>query len=114
MIKLNINEEEKRVYINVDGYIAKNDTKKFLSTYNQSMKSRKSSLYKLVILPSFFECEDNEDIRTVCMSFLKTGFRKIYLVDEDEYIMRNLSLNSIEKKIFFKSVKVVNTMEAIK
>lgn len=114
MIKLNISEEEKRVYINVDGYIAKNDTKKFLSTYNQAMKSRKLSLYKLVILPSFFECEDNEDIRTVCMSFLKTGFRKIYLVDEDEYVMRNLSLNSIEKKIFFKSVKVVNTMEAIK
>ena len=114
MIKLNINEEEKRVYINVDGYITKRDTKNFLNTYKQAMKNKKASLYKLVVLPSFFECEDEEDIRTVCMSFLKTGFKKIYLVDEDNYIMKNLSLNSIEKKIFLKSVKVINTMEAIK
>ena len=60
------------------------------------------------------ECEDEEDIRTVCISFLKSGFKKIYLVDEDNYIMNNLSLKPIEKKLFFKSVKVVNSQRAIK
>ena len=97
MINININEEEKRVYIDVSGFI-----------------SKKASLYKLVVSPSFFECEDEEDIRTVCMSFLKSGFKKIYLVDEENYIMNNLSLKPIEKKLFFKSVKVVNSKRAIK
>ena len=48
------------------------------------------------------------------MSFLKTGYKKIYLVDEENYIMNNLSLKPIEKKLFLKSVKVVNTKGAIK
>ena len=48
------------------------------------------------------------------MSFLKTGYKKIYLVDEENYIMNNLSLKPIEKKLFLKSVKVINTKGAIK
>ena len=114
MINININEEEKRVYIDVSGFISKKEASSFLNTYKQTMKSKKASLYKLVVSPSFFECEDEEDIRTVCMSFLKSGFQKIYLVDEENYIMNNLSLKPIEKKLFFKSVKVVNSKRAIK
>ena len=113
MIKMNINEEEKRVYIDVSGFISKKEANNFLNSYNQTMKNKKNSLYKLVVTPSFFECEDEEDIRTVCISFLKSGFKKIYLVDEDNYIMNNLSLKPIEKKLFFKSVKVVNSQRAI-
>ncbi len=114
MINIKVNEEEKRVYVDVSGYISKRDANNFLNTYKQTMKNKKASLYKLVVTPAFFECENDEDIRTVCMSFLKSGFKKIYLVDEENYVMSNLSLNPIEKKLFLKSVKVVNTGGAIK
>lgn len=114
MIDININEEEKKVYIDVSGFISKREANNFLNTYKQTMKNKKSSSYKLVVSPSFFECENEDDIRTVCMAFLKTGYKKIYLVDEENYIMNNLSLKPIEKKLFLKSVKVVNTKEAIK
>ena len=111
---MHINEDEKMVYVDVDGFISKKEVKNFQNTYKQTMKNKKASLYKLVVTPSFFECEDEEDIRTVCMSFLKTGFKRIYLVDEKNFIMNNLSLNPIEKKLFLKSVKVVNTHGNIK
>lgn len=114
MINMNMNEEEKKVYIDVSGFISKREANNFLNTYKQTMKNKKSSSYKLVVSPSFFECEDEDDIRTVCMAFLKTGYKKIYLVDEENYIMNNLSLKPIEKKLFLKSVKIVNTKGAIK
>ena len=114
MINMNINEEEKRVYIDVSGFISKKEANNFLNSYKQTMKSKKGSLYKLIVTPTFFECEDEEDIRSVCMSFLKSGFKKIYLVDKDNYIMSNLSLKPIEKKLFLKSVKVINSDRAIK
>lgn len=114
MIDININEEEKKVYIDVSGFISKREANNFLNTYKQTMKNKKSSSYKLVVSPSFFECENEDDIRTVCMAFFKTGYKKIYLVDEENYIMNNLSLKPIEKKLFLKSVKVVNTKGAIK
>lgn len=114
MINMNINEEEKKVYIDVSGFISKREANDFLNTYKQTIKNKKSSLYKLVVSPSFFECEDEDDIKTICMAFLKTGYKKIYLVDEENYIMNNLSLKPIEKKLFLKSVKVVNTKGAIK
>ena len=114
MINMNMNEEEKKVYIDVSGFISKREATNFLNTYKQTMKNKKSSSYKLVVSPSFFECEDEDDIRTVCMAFLKTGYKKIYLVDEENYIMNNLSLKPIEKKLFLKSVKIVNTKGAIK
>src|SRR5574344_2930482 len=114
MINMNINEEEKRVYIDVSGFISKKEANNFLNSYKQTMKSKKGSLYKLIVTPTFFECEDEEDIRSVCMSFLKSGFKKIYLVDKDNYIMSNLSLKPIEKKLFLKSVKIVNRQQDIK
>lgn len=114
MINMNINEEEKRVYIDVDGFISKKEASDFLRNYNQTVKNKKMSSYKLIVSPSFFECEDEDDIRTVCMSLLKSGYKKIYLVDEDNYIMNNLSLKPIEKKLFLKSVKIVNRQQDIK
>lgn len=111
---MNINEDEKRVYVDVSGFVSKREASDFLNTYKQTMKNKKLSLYKLVVAPSYFECEDEQDIKTVCMTFFKTGYKKIYLVDEDNYIMSTLSLKPIEKKLFLKSVKVVNTKGAIK
>ena len=114
MINMRIEGSEKRVYIDVSGYIDTNESKNFLNKYNQLIRQIKSSQYTLVVKLSSFECERNEDIRTVCMSFLKTGFRDRYIVDPDNYIMHNMSLGSIERKIFNKSVKVVSTISTIK
>lgn len=114
MINININEEEKRVYIDVSGFISKKEASSFLNTYKQTMKSKKASLYKLVVSPSFFECEDEEDIKRICMTFYKSGFKKMYLVDKDNYIMSNLTLKPMEKKLFQKAVKVVRSIEDTK
>ena len=114
MINMRIEGSEKRVYIDVSGYIDTNESKIFLNKYNQLIRQIKSSQYTLVVKLSSFECERNEDIRTVCMSFLKTGFKNMYLVDPNNYIMNNMSLGAIERKIFKKSVKVVSTISAIK
>ena len=47
MINMNINEDEKRVYIDVSGFISKKEASNFLNTYKQTMKNKKISLYKL-------------------------------------------------------------------
>ena len=53
MINMNINEDEKRVYIDVSGFISKKEASNFLNTYKQTMKNKKASLYKLVVSPVF-------------------------------------------------------------
>ena len=63
VLNMNISESEKRVYINVSGYINKRDANNFLNNYKQTMKNKKASLYKLIVSPDFFECEDEEDIK---------------------------------------------------
>lgn len=107
MINTRVVEEEKKVYINVSGYITSRDAREFLNNYKQITRGIKSSQYKLVVTPSMFECENSDDIRTVCMALLKTGYKKMYLVDPNDYIMSTMSLGAMEKKLFFKSVNVV-------
>ena len=89
-----------------EGYITRkeNDANIFLLALRAFKNNEKISVNDYAL----------EDIRTVCMSFLKKKNKKIYLVDEENYIMNNLSLKPIEKKLFFKSVKVVNSKRAIK
>ncbi len=99
MISMRIEESEKRVYIDVNGYINAKESREFLTKYKQQTRGIKSSQYTLVVTPSVFECETNEDIRSVCMSFFKTGYKKIYLVDPNSYIMSIMSLGPLEKKI---------------
>lgn len=111
MINTSVVEEEKKVYINVSGYITSRDAREFLNNYKQITREIKSSQYKLIVTPSIFECENNDDIRSVCMALFKTGYRKMYLVDPDNYIMNTMSLGAMEKKLFFKSVKVVKTKD---
>lgn len=114
MISAKIVGEENMVYINVSGYISYEDTKRFLNDYKKMIKSIKPSKYRLVVEPSTFECENDNDIRNVCMAFLKSGYNKIYLVDSDNSIMNSLSLGAIEKKLFLKSVKFVKSTKEIK
>ena len=51
---MNINEEAKRVYIDVDGFISKKEASDFLRNYNQTVKNKKMSSYKLIVSPSLY------------------------------------------------------------
>ena len=114
MILSRISEGEKRVYVDVSGYITKKDAKEFLNIYKDMGKNIKFSQYNLVVTPGVFQCEDNSDIRTTCMTFLKSGYKNIYLVDEQNTLMKTLSLKPMEKKLFLKSVKIVPDKTLIK
>jgi hypothetical protein len=61
-----------------------------------------------------FECENEADIKNVCMMFYKTGYRKIYLVDPNNYIMSNIKLSGLEKKMFLSVVKIVKSSGEIR
>ena len=67
----------------------------------------KKSQYKLVVTPSQFECENDNDIKSVCMALYKGGYKQIYMVDPNKYIMNTVSLSSFEQKMFTKVVKFV-------
>ncbi len=114
MIDISINEEEKRVYIDVGGFISKQEAINFLNTHKNVMKNKKASLYKLIVTPSLFECEEENDMKMVCMHFFKAGYRKIYIVDKDNHIMKDLSLKPIERKVFLKAVKIIDSKDSIK
>lgn len=114
MLSIQIDDTQKRVYVEVSGYINKKEAKDFLNQYKQMTKGLRSSQYNLVVKTSMFECEEMGDIKTVCMAFMKTGYKKMYLVDPNSYIMNTMSLGPIEKKLFTKSVKVVKTVNDIK
>lgn len=114
MINGRISEEEKIVYIKVSGYITSNEAKKFLNDYKQMTRGIRISQYRLVITPSIFECENNEDLRTVCMSFFKNGYKKMYLVDPNNYIRGIMNLGKLEQKLFNKSVKVIKSVKEIR
>lgn len=114
MIKARVVEEEKKVYVDVSGYITSSEAKKFLMEYKQITKRIKSMHYKLVVTPLVFECENNNDLKNVCMTFYKTGYKKMYLVDPNNYIMSTMSLGPIEKKMFSKAVVVISKKEDVK
>ncbi len=114
MININMSDEQKIVYVEVSGYITSNDAKNFLNNYKKITRNIKTSQYKLVVTPSVFECEDNEDIRSICMYFFKNGYKKMYLVDPDNYIMKNMNLGKIEQKFFNKSVKVIASVNDVR
>ncbi len=114
MININMSDAQKIVYVEVSGYITSNDAKNFLNNYKKITKNIKTSQYKLVVTPYEFECEDNEDIRSICMYFFKNGYKKMYLVDPDNYIMANMNLGKIEQKFFNKSVKVIATVNDVR
>lgn len=114
MIFVNILDDEKKVIVDVSGYISSKDAKQFLSQYKQITKNVRTSQYRLVVNTSLFECENNEDIRNVCMAFYKSNYRNMYIVDPNNYIMSTMSLGPIEKKMFMKSVKVVSKKEDVR
>lgn len=114
MIYTQILDEENKVYIKVDGYLQGNDIKTFVNDYKDKIKGIKTSRYNLVIDVNPFDADNFSDIKNVCMMFYKTGYKKIYLIDPKNYIMSNIKLNSIEKKMFLKAVKIVSSSLNIK
>ena len=75
-------------------------------TYGET-SSQKSSCAK-------FECENDNDIKSVCIALYKGGYRQIYMVDPNKYIMNSVSLSSFEQKMFTKVVKFVKNLNDIK
>lgn len=110
MISARVVEDEKKVIVDVSGYISSKDAKTFLMQYSQATKNIKTSMYRLVVNTSIFECENDNDIKTVCMAFYKSNYKKMYLVDPNNYIMSTMSLGPFEKKMFMKAVKVVSSI----
>ncbi|WP_286311657.1 hypothetical protein [Romboutsia ilealis] len=114
MINARIDQDSKTVYINVSGYITTEEANSFLSRHKQMTKGLRKSQYKLVVTPSMFECENDKDIKSVCIALYKGGYRQIYMVDPRGYIMNTVSLSSLEQKMFTKVVKFVKSLDDIK
>ena len=96
---MNINEEEKRVYIDVSGFISKKEANNFLNSYNQTMKNKKNSLYKLNIIFNYY----SKYYKTYL--YLKTYFLNIDLL----FTLRYLIFFSILMLILeFKPLLIIN------
>jgi len=113
LIKFYIEESEKRIYVSVSDHIYTKDVKEFINNYKRNMRTIRPSKYKLIVEPKIFECENDNDIKQAFVMFIKTGFRKIYLVDPNGEFNKNIKLGTIERKIFFNSVRIVRSLNEI-
>ena len=114
MINARIDNATKTVYVDVSGYITTKDANEFLNKHKQLTKGMKKSQYKLVVTPSQFECENDNDIKSVCIGLYKGGYKQIYMVDPKGYIMNGVSLSSMEQKMFKKVAKFVKSIDDIR
>ncbi|MGL5752719.1 MAG: hypothetical protein ACRCXT_19430 [Paraclostridium sp.] len=114
MISVQVVENQSKVYIKVEGYVSSNDVKVFTSDYKSKIKGIKTNRYHLVIEPNSFDCENDKDIKNACMMFYKTGYKKIYLIDPQNYIMSNIKLGPLEKKMFLSAVKILKSQNEIR
>ena len=109
MINARVDQNSKTVYVDVSGYITNEEANSFLAKHKQMTKGLRKSQYKLVV-----ECENDNDIKSVCIALYKGGYRQIYMVDPKGYIMNTVSLSSMEQKMFTKVVKFVKSVDDIK
>lgn len=114
MINARVDQILKTVYVDVSGYITNEEVNLFLEKHRQITKGLRKSQYKLVVIPSKFECENDNDIKSVCIALYRGGYRKIYMIDPKGYIMNTVSLTSIEQKMFTKVVKFIKSLDDIK
>ena len=114
MINARVDQSSKTVYVDVSGYITNEEANLFLEKHRQITKGLRKSQYKLVVIPSKFECENDNDIKSVCIALYRGGYRKIYMIDPKGYIMNTVSLTSIEQKMFTKVVKFIKSLDDIK
>ncbi len=114
MLDIKVLEESKTVEVDISGYITTKEASEFLNKHKQYTKAIRNSQYRLVANVSIFECESEKDIENVCITFYKSGYKKIYLIDPNNHILKTMGLSPIEKKMFTKFVKLVKTKEQIK
>lgn len=114
MIKANIDETRQIVHIEVSGYISSREAKDFFNNYKQMTRELRGSKYSLVVEPYIFECEEDDDIKKICMSFFKSGYKRIYLIDSNNYIMDKVSLSKIEERMFNKHVKTIGSISEVR
>ncbi|MFI3209868.1 MAG: hypothetical protein R3Y64_02250 [Peptostreptococcaceae bacterium] len=112
MLEFQVMESE--VNIKLGGNLTKENTKDFLERHKNETKSIKKSKYNLVIETDSFSVESNDLMKNVCMSFYKAGYRKIYIIDKNDFIMNNMKLSNFERKMFLKVVKLVKSRDDIK
>ncbi|MFR3568571.1 MAG: hypothetical protein ACLTUR_11235 [Paraclostridium sordellii] len=114
MMNVDIINSESSVYVKVEGKLSDREIKSVTSDYKQKIKGIKTQRYNLIIEVDPFEYDKISTIKNTCMMFYKTGYKNIYLVDPMNYIMSNIKLNSIERKVFLNSIKIVNSKNDIK
>ena len=112
MINIRVDQNLNIVYVDISGYITNEESNLFLEKHKKITKDLRISQYKLVVIPSKFECEN--DIKSVCISLYKSGYKKIYMVDPKGYIINTVPLSYIEKKMFTKVVNIVKSLDNIK
>lgn len=104
---------DSNMYIYVSGYISSIDIKSFITDYKQKIKGIKTTKYNLLIEVEEFTCDRISEIKNICLMFYKNGYKNIYLIDPENYIMSNVKLSVLEKKLFLKSVKIVKSKDEI-
>ncbi len=101
------------ICIYISGYISSVDIKSFTSEYKQKIKGIKTTKYNLLIEVEEFTCDRISQIKNICLMFYKNGYKNIYLIDPKNYIMSNIKLSILEKKLFLKAVKIVKSKDEI-
>lgn len=114
MIYIESINNENSVYIKVNGYLSSNDIKNFINEYKQKIRGIKTTKCNLIIEVDPFQYDKVSEVKNMCIMFYKTGYKKIYLIDPNNYIMSNIKLNSLEKKMFLNAIKIIDSKFDIK
>ncbi|CAH2212673.1 hypothetical protein [Tepidibacter aestuarii] len=113
MFKINVSEQDSMFLINVGGNISKEEINEFFIEYKENIKKIKTSKYNLVVHPHEFETDDESAMKSIFKKFMKSGFKRIYILDKIG-IKENLRLSKLEKKFFYNKVTIIDSMDEIK
>ncbi|WFD09220.1 hypothetical protein [Tepidibacter hydrothermalis] len=112
MFKINVSEEDSMFLINIGGNISKEEVNEFFIEYKENIKEIRTSKYNLVVHPHEFETDEAHSIKSIFKKFMKSGFKRIYILDKIG-IKENLRLSKLEKKFFYNKVTIVDSMTEI-
>lgn len=113
MLSIDIDEDVKKIYVGISGNITVSEAEDFFSGYRNFIKTIRPDAYRLILEVSEFQIEDQKYMRNAMMMFLQSGFRKIYIVDSEQFVVRNLRLSRMEKRVFYNNVTVVTSISQV-
>lgn len=113
MLSIDIDEELKRVYIGVSDNISKSEMNEFIDEYKKFVRTIQPRDYRLILEVSEFHIESEQQLRDAVMMFFRTGFRRIYIVDAENYVVKNLRLSRFERRVFFNNITIVQNPDKI-